>query len=152
MCFLSFFSSTLPPHKTDVVHPSRLCQVLLERRHAALGFANEQVIPQSWVQRPLVPIPRGAVSERGLWGEPKQQIIRGKQDWGVSFLGLLPIILRHNGHLFWASHPCNMLWLSCGVFLGGKDAAMAVSARPSSADFFWWHGRPWPVLYFFYRF
>lgn len=31
----------------------QLQKALLERRHAALGFQNEQVIPPSWVQRPL---------------------------------------------------------------------------------------------------
>ncbi|CAE7322142.1 YCL012C [Symbiodinium natans] len=32
----------------------RLTEALLERRHSALGFTNEQVIPEPWVMRPLV--------------------------------------------------------------------------------------------------
>ncbi|CAJ1397060.1 unnamed protein product [Effrenium voratum] len=39
---------------SGICQPQLLRQVLLERRHAALGFENEQVLPVSWVQRPLV--------------------------------------------------------------------------------------------------
>ncbi|CAE7579672.1 Dhodh [Symbiodinium sp. CCMP2456] len=37
-----------------VCSAEQLLQALLERRHSALGFNNEQVIPESWVMRPLV--------------------------------------------------------------------------------------------------
>lgn len=37
-----------------VCSAEQLLQALLERRHCALGFNNEQVIPESWVMRPLV--------------------------------------------------------------------------------------------------
>mmetsp|Transcript_59228 Transcript_59228/g.105229 ORF Transcript_59228/g.105229 Transcript_59228/m.105229 type:complete len:1758 (+) Transcript_59228:63-5336(+) len=37
---------------TGVVSPQQLQQVLLERRHAALGYEQEKVAPLSWVQRP----------------------------------------------------------------------------------------------------
>jgi len=37
---------------SGVVSPEHLRQVLLERRHAALGYEQEQVSPLSWVQRP----------------------------------------------------------------------------------------------------
>ncbi|CAE7725683.1 unnamed protein product [Symbiodinium pilosum] len=38
----------------SVCSSEQLLQALLERRHGALGFDNEQVIPESWVMRPLV--------------------------------------------------------------------------------------------------
>jgi len=40
--------------ETGACDAEQLMKALLERRHGALGFENEQVIPPLWVQRPLV--------------------------------------------------------------------------------------------------